>query len=484
MQTETDPRRFVVDLDAVLPRLDEMLPAGGRLERESVTVETTYADTAERALLRQHVTLGRTVEQDGSWWELSMPDGSAGTEVMREAADNHGAVPPARLSDLLAGLSFGEAVATFAVVTTRRTAQRLTAADGGLLVEVVDDSARAVVPGGSVPGSQWREVGLRAGRVGGVLAADVGDGIAAAGGSETRPGEGLPRALGEPITDASTRDDAASLLLAYITQQCEAICVGDVKLRRGVDAVHPTRVATRRLRSLIRVFAALFDGPAARALDAHLSWYAALLGGVRERQVLRARFATLAGSPAADDAFRAGLTHLDDRLMAREREASDQLMGALSSGRYLGLLRTLLRWRTAPPFQPEASLEATALARHVRSAARSADKRLSTATAAPGDPDGLHRARKAAKRARYAAEVARPVLGEGAARKALDHYKAVQEALGEHQDSVDAVRVLSRLRAEAGAQADPSLGSPYDDLLAREKQAAEQALARALVLAR
>ena len=51
-----------------------------------------------------------------------------------------------------------------------------------------------------------------------------------------------------------------------------------MSLRLGLDPVHTTRVATRRLRSTLRVFGELFDSAAAERLDGELAWYAQLLG--------------------------------------------------------------------------------------------------------------------------------------------------------------------------------------------------------------
>lgn len=274
--------------------------------------------------------------------------------------------------------------------------------------------------------------------------------------------------------------DGAGLLQSYIAEQVAAIRGGGVTLRQGRDAVHPTRVATRRLRSLIRVFDGLVDPSAARALDADLSWYAGLLGAVRERQVLRARFAAVAKDAPADEALHTALAEVGDRLVAEEQHHRDQLMEALDGDRYAALLRTLAAWSSVPPFRPTAAADADLLTRHVAAAGRAADKRLRAATARQDD-EALHRARKAAKRARYAAEVARPVLGEGTARMAIDRYKAVQEALGEHQDSIDAVGVLNRLRLEP-AGTDEALAAAYEYLLARERVAAQRALAQAVQL--
>ena len=80
------------------------------------------------------------------------------------------------------------------------------------------------------------------------------------------------------------------MLGGYLAEQDDALIAGDLTLRRGLGGIHPTRVATRRLRSTLRVFADFLDPARAQAFDAELSWYAGLLGGVRDREVQRARF--------------------------------------------------------------------------------------------------------------------------------------------------------------------------------------------------
>jgi CHAD domain-containing protein len=78
--------------------------------------------------------------------------------------------------------------------------------------------------------------------------------------------------------------------------------------------------------------------------------------------------------------------------------------------------------------------------RRVDAAARHADE-----AADSGDRDArLHEVRKAAKRARYAAEAAVPVAGKRAKRLA-DRMEEVQELLGEHNDGVTARPVLREL---------------------------------------
>ena len=67
--------------------------------------------------------------------------------------------------------------------------------------------------------------------------------------------------------------------------------------------------------------------------------------------------------------------------------------------------------------------------------------------AAAGDPAAaelLHSARKAAKRHRYALELAAPVLGADAEDE-IERRRELQDAFGEHQDAVVAAEFLGRL---------------------------------------
>ena len=84
----------------------------------------------------------------------------------------------------------------------------------------------------------------------------------------------------------------------------------------------------------------------------------------------------------------------------------------------------------------------------------------------------LHRARKAAKRARYAAELRAPV--EKRAKETVKQYKRIQTVLGDHQDGVVASATLRRLALTAGTTAGEN-GFTYGLLYAREQQAAETA---------
>ena len=109
-----------------------------------------------------------------------------------------------------------------------------------------------------------------------------------------------------------------------------------------------------------------------------------------------------------------------------------------------------------------------------RRADRKADQRLAEAIEA-GDDALLHRARKAAKRARYAAELRVPV--DKRAKKTAKHYKRIQTVLGDHQDGVVACGTCCtgwrHSRHDPGEN-----GFTYGLLYAREQQAAEEARTR------
>jgi CHAD domain-containing protein len=131
----------------------------------------------------------------------------------------------------------------------------------------------------------------------------------------------------------------------------------------------------------------------------------------------------------------------------------------------------LQQWRTEVPATTEPS--AKRLHKRAIKAERKADRRLAAAVDV-GDGALLHRARKAAKRARYAAELRRPIDGSAAAKKAEKHFKRIQRVLGEHQDSVVASDALRRFALTAGTTPGEN-GFTYGLLYAREQQIAEAA---------
>ena len=80
-------------------------------------------------------------------------------------------------------------------------------------------------------------------------------------------------------------------------------------------------------------------------------------------------------------------------------------------------------------------------------------KHLAAGLGPTGTDEELHKARKAGKRARYAAELAHDVLGKKA-KTSIDRYKDLQDILGDQQDGFVAADLLRRIAASTPARPD------------------------------
>jgi CHAD domain-containing protein len=269
------------------------------------------------------------------------------------------------------------------------------------------------------------------------------------------------------------RSPAARVLLDYLMTQVDEIVAGDTDLRDAglhgdEDPIHDTRVATRRLRSTLRIFGKFMAGVAASDLDRELKWFAAALGDVRDCQVQLRRFTEAVDEMPDELVLGPVRSRIGADLQAIELPARDRLKEAMDSDRYQDLLDVLHGWRTVPPVRRDLSTKA--LRKTARKAGRKADRRLTEAL--PTDNDtALHRARKAAKRARYAAELCRPL--DQRLKRTVKHYKKIQTVLGDHQDTVVAAEALRRMAVTAGTTQGEN-GFTYGLLYSRERQIARQ----------
>jgi CHAD domain-containing protein len=230
-----------------------------------------------------------------------------------------------------------------------------------------------------------------------------------------------------------------------------------VRLGADPEELHKQRVATRRLRSLLRSTRSQLEDPErAERLRDELRWLGALLGEVRDRDVLIAYLLEELATIDEAAAFGGILELLD----AEREEARKELVAALDSPRYRGLLEELE--------QPPALREGDRL----ETAAEADYKRLrKTAKGLGMDPadQELHRVRIKAKRARYAAEA---VGGES---RFVSRAKDVQDVLGEHQDAAVAEDRIRELVAQVRGTGRTALAAGR--LI--ERQRARRAAARA-----
>ncbi|MGW1464137.1 CYTH and CHAD domain-containing protein [Streptomyces sp. NPDC002308] len=445
-----------------LPDLTGVAGTAASVPRGVVELDAVYYDTEDFRLAAGSVTLRRRTGGDEEGWHVKFPVApGARDEIRAPLADT--------LPDALAGLIRsrvrGRPVVPVVRLLSSRDVHHLTDAGGRLLAELSVDTvlAERLTEDGAGATAGWTEieveladdgdpafldaVGERLARAGvhpSASASKVGRALAeTAPGEKTGPGR---RAGGEPGT-------AGEQVLAYVRRQTETIVTLDPAVRRDLpDAVHRMRVATRRLRSAFRTYRKVLDRAVTDQLGAELKWLAAELGTGRDHEVLEAR---LSGRvDGVEPALLLGpVRGRLERWGAAERAAARRrILGALDSERHLALLDGLDALLAGPPLLPAAGEDAAAtLARAVLRDHHRLAARVHRALDLPPGHDrdlALHQARKAAKRTRYAAEAARPVLGKPAKRLAK-RVKAVQSLLGDHQDGVVARDTLRAMAVHA-----------------------------------
>jgi len=481
-------REVKLDVDEAfrLPNLSDLVPAGGILTTVVVPVDSTYFDTAQQDLLAANVTLRRRQgEPADTGWQLKVPAEDARTEL--RVPPGPGAGVPKELRELTAGLRRGRGLRQAARIRTERTAHRLFDVSGALLVEVADDRVRATTLGTKAVISTWREVEVETGTGDARLIRAIVKRLRKAGARESAGPSKLARAVADPAAEEARAASAASprrnatvgdLAIAYLLEQRAALLAGDLELRGGSDAIHRTRVGTRRFRSTLRTFHTLFDADRARAIDAELRWYAALLGAVRDPEVLRLRLRGVIADLPDRVVLGPVATRIEQQLIGDRERQRRTLLRALNGRRYLALLEEIDRWLADPPFTAAATAPQARAGELAERAQKKLTKRLQVASA-DEDPASLHSARKAAKRTRYAFELAAPALAAKTARSRIKKITAMQDTLGEVQDSVVADETLLLMGIRAGTTPGDN-GFTYGVLYALEQRRGETSRRRVI----
>jgi CHAD domain-containing protein len=450
--------KFDVSADWTLPEPPRPVAAG--VEREVVRLETTYFDTDARDLLRSRLTLRRRRGDADEGWQLKVPAGAGRTEIRLPPS---GDGVPAELAELTLGVRGGRALRPLATLVTERHVHRLRARGGATLAEIAVDDVTAGPTREAGHPLRWHEVEVELADGDERLLRTLAGWLADSGARPSASSSKLGRAVGlEPVP---TRDltTLAGLAGAYLDAQFDAIVRGDIELRRGHDVVHPTRVGTRRYRSVLRELAPLFEPDRTVVLDAELAWFAAALGAVRDRRVLRAHLAESIGGLPAALVLGPVAARIGEALAREESDALHALSTVMRGERYFALLAQLRAWREEPPLVGDEP--ARHIARYLTRAQRRVARRVAAAAHATDRDQALHRARKAAKRARYLAELAVPELGRHA-EAVRDQMKATQDRLGLRQDGLIAAEFLHRHGAAAGAAGEN--GFTYGLLYERE----------------
>jgi CHAD domain-containing protein len=395
---------------------------------------------------------------------------------------------PAELVDQVRAIVRDRPLTPVAVLRTRRRLHRLLGADGQVLAELCDDDVEATTPWDPGPTRRWREWELELAD-GPADLLDLAEPLLAAAGAEpstsaSKLGRVLAPHLPPPPAwrtagPVGKKASTGQVLSAYLGEQLLRLQAEDRRLRAGdQEGVHKLRIAARRLRAALATYGRVLEPAPTAEVRAELRWLGGVLAPARDAQVLRERL--LDAVARQPDLLVLGpvARRIDDDLRADFRSARTAALRELDGERYYRLLDRLEGFVDDPPFRPEADERARRVLPDLLRADLKRVRKRHRAFVAADEPDrrdtALHDVRKAAKRLRYAAGSAAPVLGKRA-EKLSTRAKAVQKALGQHQDSVVARQVLRDLGVRAHLSGEN--GFTFGRLHALEEAGAERCVA-------
>ncbi|WP_175407841.1 CYTH and CHAD domain-containing protein [Streptomyces sp. TRM64462] len=470
-------RKYEATTDTRVPDLTEVRGVSRVVDAGTADLDAVYYDTPDLRLAAHSLTLRRRTGGNDAGWHLKLPVAPGVRDEIRAPLGDD---VPRGLAGLVRARTRGEDLVPLMRLLSSRDVHHLVDADGAVLAELSTDTVRAerLTDGGGT--AEWAEIEVELADGADVSLLDAVDTrLRKAGLRPAAAPSKLARALEEtgtapPARTPSPYETAGDHVLAYLREQVDTLLDLDAGVRRDQpDSVHQMRVATRRLRSAFRSHRKVLDRSVTDPVAEELKWLAAELGVDRDQEVLEERLRTALDTVPRPLLLGPVRGRLRRWSAARRAGSRGRTLKVLDSARYLRLLDSLDALLTDPPLRPAAAkdparvLAKAVLKDHARVAAR-VEHALSLDPGKDRDV-ALHEARKAAKRARYAAELASPALGKPAKRLAK-RMKAVQQVLGDHQDSVVAREALRNLAAQAHAAGESAF--TWGLLYAREESAA------------
>ena len=430
--------KFETSLDAAVPDLRDLVGRTERLPQRDFT--SVYFDTAGKRLWERGITLRYRVEKGETEgrWTLKLPSGSRASVRERTEVSWTGSreTVPEGVTEMTRGIIRREPLRELVELETIRQRLALHDDEDRTVGEIDDDVVRIL--GGPRRGDRFRQVEFELATEGSALVQDVIDRFAAARMSAgAAPKIAVALGLREPdqlghtvLNQHSTLRDVVEVA---VIDGLDQLLDRDWRLRLAApgvaeEDVHKARVATRRLRSNLKTVQAVLDPVWTRHVREDLKELGSVLGDIRDADVLAGQ---LAPAPAE---LRALLS--EDRANAVQR-----LMELMASERYLNLLDRLHAATRNPPLLAADGADAPGSGRRqltslVGSEWSALRHRVRKSGSEPSDRQ-LHRIRIGAKRLRYAAEMAEPVIGKPGHRVA-GAAEDVQALLGEHHDAAAA----------------------------------------------
>jgi CHAD domain-containing protein len=417
--------KLTVAPDFRLPRLP-----GTPLPRRQLI--STYYDTAAYDLAHARMTLRHRIERGKKLWQLKLPLGDDRQEI--EVAGPQADPPDALRQLLMLHLDQRKLVP---VVTLRVWRTGVLVRDRRRpLAEVVLDHVAVVKDGCVIQRFRELEIEQRQGDEASLRALERQMREAGASNHDGRPK--LFRALSLPAPTPATPPEAEAPIVDHLkwalAQHVGWLLAHDPGTRLGTEpeSLHQLRVATRRLRAVLRTARPILLPTWVTTLEQELTWLSELLGPARDLDVQIAYFTEESAKLDARD--RTLLAQFIAHLRTQREAVQQMVLSELTSARYVELIRRLQQAAQNPSVM-ESPLTVRQLAKREFKKLR---KAISGLTPSPSDAT-LHKIRIRTKRARYAAELARNSVGKPASRF-IKSTRAVQDRLGLHQDALQAER--------------------------------------------
>jgi CHAD domain-containing protein len=449
--------------------------AGFRLEPQAgVTHEDRYLDTDDWSLYRAGIALrlrsdGQRVRLEAKTLRSRSEEAMVRTEWAQDAPLEDlpwiaEALEPGAVTALLwplRGLGVPERLRVVARIRAERECFRWHRGDDLLGVVTVDHVALPAGGGGGPTDApalrRFDEVEIELSNGHREALADVRHAVESTLGLKANVDSKLAAAFAAAGVSAPVRDerlfavDVADRLVDVawktLSRQFTRLEWNEAGSRLGVDLefVHDMRVASRRLRMALAVFADAIPDEARNRFEDDLRFVGRALGRVRDLDVGLERVVELSDDAASEE--RAALAVFANDLSIRRARRRVALVEALDSERMIGLRVAAQEWIAAGPPSPGAVPAGGvpgfyAATRLISDAERAFEDAYGEAEREMA-PEALHALRLAGKRLRYTLEFLAPVLGDAAGARAK-RIARFQDFLGDHQDYVMLLRHLRK----------------------------------------
>lgn len=444
----------------------------GAVEIQPEPLVTTYYDTPKRDLRAAGLTLrvrakgGRHIQTvkagagdvglfDRAEWETEIagetPDPAAWAGTAAEAVLRDADAPVERL---------------FATLVTRR---ELPVQQGESRILVTLDEGRVESPAGDTPLCEV-ELELQAGEPADLfqLAQALAETVPLRLGvhSKSAVGFALIDGNGRSAVKAEAIDLPADASAGTVFRQVARACLRHMRLNETVfleagqppEALHQIRVALRRLRSALSLFAPMLDGdPRAMGFADEIKRVTEPFGHARNLDVFLGDTLPNLAKDRPDDA---GLDGLRERAEAERERAYDVVLTTLQSPQWRSLIIDLAGWVETGAWaaQPAAAETGRAFAAGVLDKARLRLKKRGRGLKHL-DPHTRHRARIAAKKLRYGAEFFSGLYHKKKARRRQEKFG---DALSDLQDHLGVLNDLETARSMSESLSGPPMPGADD----------------------